>query len=126
MNAGNIKKFGQKKLEKSDDSDLDNLIRRLLIYDPKKRIDWNKYFSHPFFIKNEDNNNKINNKNQFDYEEQYEKKTLPCKVVLIGESGVGKTSITSRFISNTFSSVLMATPGANFTTKTVYMEEEDC
>ena len=37
MNAGNIKIFGQKKLEKSYDSDLDNLIRRLLIYDPKKK-----------------------------------------------------------------------------------------
>ena len=125
MNAGNIKKFGQKKLEKSDDSDLDNLIRRLLIYDPKKRIDWNKYFSHPFFIKNEDNNNKINNKNQFDYEEQYER-AITCKVVLIGESDVGKTSIISRYISNGFSSLPMSTPGANFTTRTVLMEEESC
>ena len=123
MNAGNIKKFGQKKLEKSDDSDLDNLIRRLLIYDPKKRIDWNKYFSHPFFIKNEDNNNKINNKNQFDYEEQYER-AITCKVVLIGESDVGKTSIISRYISNTFSSPSMSTSGANFTTRTILMEEE--
>ena len=126
MNAGNIKKFGQKKLEKSDDSDLDNLIRRLLIYDPKKRIDWNKYFSHPFFIKNEDNNNKINDKNQFDYKEQYERGALPCKIVLLGESGVGKTSIISRYISNSFSSLGTATPGSNFTTKTVYMEEEKC
>ena len=110
MNAGNIKIFGQKKLEKSYDSDLDNLIRRLLIYDPKKRIDWNKYFSHPFFIKNEDNNNKINDKNQFDYEEQYER-VITCKVVLIGESDVGKTSIISRYISNGFSSLPMSTPG---------------
>ena len=47
-----------------------------------------------------------------------------CKVVLLGESGVGKTSIISRYISNTFSSVLTATPGANFTTKTVYIEDE--
>ena len=53
-----------------------------------------------------------------------EKKAIPCKVVLIGESGVGKTSIISRYISNTFSSVLMATPGANFTTKTIFLKDE--
>ena len=42
---------------------------------------------------------------------------IPCKVVLIGESGVGKTSIMSRFSSNTFNSSLNSTAGANFTTK---------
>ena len=52
-----------------------------------------------------------------------EKGALPCKVVLIGESGVGKTSIISSYISKTFSSVLTATPGASFTTKTVYLQE---
>ena len=54
-----------------------------------------------------------------------EKQSIPCKVVLIGESGVGKTSIISRYISNTFSSVLMATPGANFTTKTIFLKDEN-
>ena len=52
-----------------------------------------------------------------------EEGALPCKVVLIGESGVGKTSIISRYISNTFSSVLTSTPGASFTTRTVYLQE---
>ena len=52
-----------------------------------------------------------------------EQGALPCKVVLIGESGVGKTSIISRYISNTFCSVLTSTPGASFTTKTVYLPE---
>ena len=52
-----------------------------------------------------------------------EKEAFPCKVVLIGESGVGKTSIISRYISNTFCSVLTATPGASFTTKTIYIQE---
>ena len=42
---------------------------------------------------------------------------IACKVVLIGESGVGKTSIISRFINDSFSSVLMATTGASFATK---------
>ena len=54
-----------------------------------------------------------------------EKQSIPCKVVLIGESGVGKTSIISRYISNTFSSVIMATPGANFTTKTIFLKDEN-
>ena len=46
-----------------------------------------------------------------------EKEAMQCKVVLIGESGVGKTSIINRYISNNFSQVLTATPGASFTTK---------
>ena len=46
--------------------------------------------------------------------------TKNCKVVLIGQSGVGKTSIISRYTTNTFKSSLMSTPGANFITKTVF------
>ena len=44
---------------------------------------------------------------------------IKCKVVLLGKSGVGKTSIISRYISNTFKESLMTTPGANFITKKV-------
>ena len=50
---------------------------------------------------------------------------LSCKVVLIGESGVGKTSIISRYISNTFKSQLMATSGANYVGKNLFMEDEN-
>ena len=57
--------------------------------------------------------------------EEDDKKAIPCKVVLIGESGVGKTSIISRYLTNTFNSTLGSTPGANFTTKTVFLEEEN-
>ena len=57
--------------------------------------------------------------------EEDEKKAIPCKVVLIGESGVGKTSIMSRYMTNSFSSPLGSTPGANFTTKTVFLEDEN-
>ena len=52
-----------------------------------------------------------------------ERGALPCKVVLIGESGVGKTSIIQRYTNNTFNAVLAATPGASFTTKTIYLQE---
>ena len=40
-----------------------------------------------------------------------------CKVVLLGEAGVGKTSIISRYVSNTFSDVLMSTTGTSFVLK---------
>ena len=52
-----------------------------------------------------------------------DKAALQCKVVLIGESGVGKTSIINRYISNTFSNVLTATPGASFTSKTIFLKD---
>ena len=54
-----------------------------------------------------------------------EEGALTCKVVLIGESGVGKTSIISRYTTNTFKSQLMPTPGANFVTKNVLLEDEN-
>ena len=54
-----------------------------------------------------------------------EEGALPCKVVLIGESGVGKTSIITRYTRNQFKSQLMATSGANFVTKNVIMEDEN-
>ena len=48
---------------------------------------------------------------------------LTCKIVLIGENGVGKTSIISRYTTNKFKSQLMSTPGASFVTKNVIMED---
>ena len=48
-----------------------------------------------------------------------------CKVVLIGETGVGKTSIISRFVNNKFENIFMPTPGASFTSKPLYIEEFD-
>ena len=48
----NIKSGGQI-LEKTENSDLNDLIRQLLIEDPEKRITWEEYFNHPLFIKKE-------------------------------------------------------------------------
>ena len=52
-----------------------------------------------------------------------EKEPLQCKVVLIGETRVGKTSIINRYISNNFRSSLSPTPGANFVTKKMLFKD---
>ena len=55
-----------------------------------------------------------------DDDEGEDAKTL--KVVLIGESGVGKTSIISRFINDTFDEGSMTTTGASYATKDIVFE----
>ena len=55
----NIKKAKQKNLLKTGDDDLDDLIRSLLVEDPKKRLTWSQYFNHPFFTKNPKNEYEI-------------------------------------------------------------------
>jgi small GTP-binding protein len=49
---------------------------------------------------------------------------LIIKVVLLGETGVGKTCILSRYISNTFKPQMLSTPGANFVTKNVESKDK--
>ena len=44
---------------------------------------------------------------------------LSFKLVLIGESGVGKTSLINIYVSNTFKSNMVPTPGGSLTTKTM-------
>ena len=46
-----INKFGQTILDKTGDEKLDDLIRKLLVKNPKDRIKWEGYFNHPFFKK---------------------------------------------------------------------------
>lgn len=43
--------------------------------------------------------------------------TISCKVVILGESGVGKTSIIARYSKNIFDSDSLPTIGASFVTK---------
>ena len=52
-----------------------------------------------------------------------EKEAIQIKVVLIGESGVGKTSIINRYTMDTFTPGLPSTPGAAFTPKTINLKE---
>ena len=47
---------------------------------------------------------------------------LSCKVVMVGESGVGKTCIINRYINNTFKPDSMTTSGASFASKTMFFE----
>ena len=54
-----------------------------------------------------------------------EEGAINCKVVLVGESGVGKTSIISRYMNNTFKTQQLPTTGANFVSKTIIMEDEN-
>ena len=47
-------------------------------------------------------------------------KSIPsCKVVLLGESGVGKTSIISRYVTGTFDEKCESTNGASYSRKQV-------
>ena len=65
----------QKELKLSGNNQLDDLIKKMLIIDYKKRITWNDYFNHPFFknenklqdIKFPDINFEILNNNNFQF-----------------------------------------------------------
>ena len=46
-----------------------------------------------------------------------------CKVVLLGESGVGKTCIIARFINNTFEDNIISTTGASYAGKNMTFDE---
>ena len=52
-----------------------------------------------------------------------EQNAKSIKVVLLGETGVGKTCIIGRFINNTFENNIMSTTGASYAGKTLAIEE---
>lgn len=52
------------------------------------------------------------------------KKTL-LKVIVLGDSGVGKTSLMHQFVDGKFSCQYKATIGADFLTKELHLEDED-
>jgi len=45
------------------------------------------------------------------------------KVVILGDSGVGKTALLNQFVNNRFSTSYKATIGADFLTKEVAIDE---
>ena len=52
------------------------------------------------------------------------RKKVFIKIVLLGESGVGKTSLMDQYVNRKFSSAYKATIGADFLTKEVMIEEK--
>ena len=54
-----------------------------------------------------------------------EEDRLNCKIVFLGTSAPGKTCIIGRFVYNEFSYNFMATPGASFVSKTIFMKDEN-
>ena len=70
----NIETLGQTKFKETKDKNLDDLIRSLLIYDQKKRIDWINYFNHAFFRQY---------KSKEDYKKYYE---------IVGNNFIGRGS----------------------------------
>jgi small GTP-binding protein len=57
-----------------------------------------------------------------DYENEGED-AKTCKVVLLGESGVGKTCIISRFINDTFDDGSVTTTGASYVSKNMLFND---
>ena len=52
-----------------------------------------------------------------------ETKIIDCKVTLLGDSGVGKSSLIGRYISGVFMNGIMSTTGANYSQKII--EKDD-
>ena len=48
-----------------------------------------------------------------------------CKIVLLGESGVGKTCIISRYINQVFEGNTISTNGASYAAKTLHFDDYD-
>jgi len=54
-----------------------------------------------------------------------ESSAVACKVVLIGQSGVGKSSIINRYVNDQFLSDSKPTLGASFASKVMNFKEYD-
>ena len=47
---------------------------------------------------------------------------IPCKVVLLGETGVGKTSILTKYVSGSFSQLVMTSTSSTYVTKNIVVD----
>ena len=56
-------------------------------------------------------------------EDEDEDDYISCKIVLLWETGVGKTSIITRYIANSFSQVVMTSTGSSFFSKKIEINE---
>ena len=64
---------------------------------------------------------KISKKKSLDRDSEIE--CLTCKVVLLGETGIGKTCVIGRFISDTFDDNTTSTTGASYAGKTMAFDK---
>lgn len=48
-----------------------------------------------------------------------------CKIVFVGDSGVGKTSIIQRYVTSEFNEDVTATIGAMYISKTLVMDDKE-
>ena len=53
-------KYNFKNLYSTNNKELDDLISKLLVKNPKNRINWDDYFNHPFFWENDSSKNENN------------------------------------------------------------------
>ena len=61
ISSRNTKNLGNICIKKTKNKELDDLLEKLIVSDPEKRIAWKDYFEHPFF-KNNNNDNSENKK----------------------------------------------------------------
>ena len=93
----NIKKNKNNNLKDTGDASLNDLIKQLLEYDPKKRMTWDDYFNHSFFNNNinikifdsigDNSKNTLDNNNQITI--KYKKPTNKNKIRIFGKDFVG-------------------------------------
>ena len=62
-------------------------------------------------------------KSQIDYKNM---KIFEYKIILVGDPGVGKTSIMAKFVTNEFRSVYTSTIGVEFKLKDIYLNNNTC
>ncbi len=61
--------------------------------------------------------------------DEFDEDNIPSfKIVLMGSSGVGKTSIINRYLKHSFEDEVLSTTGICFNSKTLYFEDtnESC
>lgn len=69
--------------------------------------------NHEYYIKS--------NNNLYDYDEKYE---YLFKIVILGDSGVGKTNLITRYTRNEFNLNLKSTIGVEFCTKSIVVDDK--
>ena len=65
-----INQFQNKRRKETDDKKLNDLINKLVVTDPEKRMNWDAYFEHPFFKEIDDESKNKFNKISFRFKKR--------------------------------------------------------